>query len=171
MGFLHDGLQLNSKLSSLCQFCRLSESISLFLGSWGSECSWSGGPIPCVWPLPWCGLSRGHGDPCAPASPAAPKNHGTWSKNVGAESSPAPRSGAQYCVCGSLLYFVLFCYMTILVIQSCPRYVLFKLSYSPFPETFVHIVFLSRGICKLIYSDQSYRKVPVFNKVWIWICF
>ena len=74
-------------------------------------------------------------------------------------------------MCGSLLYFVLFCYTAIQVIQSCPRCVLFKLSYSPFPETFVHTVFLSRGICKLIYSDQSYRKVPVFNKVWIWICF
>lgn len=35
--------------------------------------------------------------------------------------------------------------------------------YAPFPETFVHIVFLSNGISNLIY--KSSLKVPVFNKL------
>ena len=95
---------------------------------------------------------------------------GVWSKNVGAESS-CPQLGSTV-LC--MWFFVVLC--TILLHNHPSNPVLskicsFQVVFSPFPETFVHIVFLSRGICKLIYSDQSYGKIPVFNKVWIWICF
>lgn len=54
--------------------------------------------------------------------------------------------GPRVLLCGYVFHSVSLCSVTLLAIQSCRSCIPFKLFYSPFPETFVHIVFLINGI-------------------------
>lgn len=122
-----------------CQVCRLQRAL-LSLASLREHCNWSGGLIPhAACALGVDGSSESALRSCAPASASAPKNHGMWSKSMGTESSHPRLEGPQFPTCGSLLCFVLSCYVTILVTQSCVSCILFKLN-SPFPET-LYMVF------------------------------
>lgn len=102
-----------------------------------------GGLILCIWPLALRGLSSGHGDPLRPNQPFCPEESWDVVQERGSrEFLPLAWGHSVVCVVLCCIRCTIFlCYTTNPSNPVLSKICSFLLFHSPFPETFVHIVF------------------------------